>query len=230
MTASRSTDADRTNSEQTLLQGVVLGPFATNCYLYAPSAAPGSPCWIIDAGLDPGALIDAVRASGLRPEKLILTHAHLDHMAGVDEVSAAFEGLELLVHEAEREWLTNPDLNLSGGYGVPMTCREADRLLHDDDELTIGDETWRVLHTPGHSPGGITLYNADRGVAFVGDTLFAGSIGRHDFPGSDFDTLARSIRTRLYSLPDETVALPGHGPETLIGREKRSNPFVRAEE
>lgn len=234
MAAFRSTDnAGRTDSEQAqgrLLQGLPLGPFETNCYLYAPSAEAGAPCWIVDAGFDPAPLIEAVRASGLKPEKLILTHAHLDHIAGVDAVSEAFGGLELLVHEAEREWLTNPDLNLSGGYGFPITCRPADRLLRDGDELTIGDESWSVLHTPGHSPGGITLVSPDRAVALVGDTLFAGSIGRHDFPGSDFDTLARSIRERLYTLPDETVVLPGHGPETTIGREKRSNPFVRNDE
>jgi hydroxyacylglutathione hydrolase len=168
-----------------------------------------------------------VRQADLRPEKLILTHAHLDHIAGVDAVSRAFPGVELLIHEAEREWLTDPDLNLSGGYGFPITCRPADRLLRDGDELTIGDETWQVMHTPGHSPGGITLYNAQRSVAFAGDTLFAGSIGRSDFPGSDFETLAHSIRTRLYTLPDATRILPGHGPETSVGREKRSNPFVR---
>src|SRR5690606_12213516 len=98
-------------------------------------------------------------------------------------------------HEAERDWLTDPALNLSGGYGFPITCRPADRLLRDGDELTIGEETWRVLHTPGHSPGGITLSNAGGSappLAFAGDTLFAGSIGRTDFPGSDFETLAQS--------------------------------------
>ncbi|MFG0285726.1 MAG: MBL fold metallo-hydrolase [Phycisphaerales bacterium JB039] len=209
------------------LQGLELGPFATNCYIYAPG--PGPACWIIDAGLGPEPLIAAIRQRELKPEKLILTHAHLDHIGGVDAVSAAFPGVELLIHEAERDWLTNADLNLSGGYGFPVTCRPADRLLRDGDELSIGAETWRVLHTPGHSPGGVTLYNADRAVAFVGDTLFAGSIGRTDFPNSSFDTLAESIRQRLYSLPPDTRALPGHGPATTIGREMRSNPFVRAD-
>jgi hydroxyacylglutathione hydrolase len=244
MAASRSTnDSRHTNHEPrqgAFLRAVSLGPFETNCYICAPSAptAPAemekrapSGCWIVDAGLDPGPLIDAVRATGLAPEKLILTHAHLDHIAGVDAVTAAFPGIELLVHEAERDWLTEPILNLSAGYGLPVTCRAADRLLRDGDKLSIGapPQTWTVLHTPGHSPGGITLYNADHAIAFVGDTLFAGSIGRTDFPGSDVDTLARSIRERLYTLPDDTRVLPGHGPETRIGREKRSNPFVRRE-
>lgn len=227
MSGFRSIEGDsRTKGEREMLQGLALGPFETNCYVYAPASAAGG-CWIIDAGLGPEPLIEAVREAGLRPEKLILTHAHLDHIAGVDAVTAAFPGVELMIHEAEREWLTDPDLNLSGGYGFPITCRPADRLLRDGDELTIGDEVWRVLHTPGHSPGGITLYSAAKGLALVGDTLFAGSIGRTDFPGSDFETLARSIRERLYTLPDETRVLPGHGPETSVGREKRSNPFVR---
>ena len=161
----------------------------------------------------------------------MLTHAHCDHIAGAFDVVKAFSqggagALPVWVHEAERDWLSNPMLNLSALMGLPVTAPEAARLLREGDELELAGEKWRVLHTPGHSPGGITLWHEASGTAIVGDALFAGSIGRTDFPGSSFEVLARSIREKLYKLPDETRVLPGHGPETTIGREKRSNPFV----
>lgn len=202
-----------------------LGPFETNCYVV--TAKGSSECWIIDPGLDPGEMIEAVRGRGLRPVAIILTHAHLDHVAGVGEVLRAFPGLPIIGHESERDWPGDPNLNLSAGYGIPIAVPGATRFIGDGEELRLGDEVWRVIHTPGHSPGGITLYHAAAGAAIVGDTLFAGSIGRSDFPGSDEATLHAAIRERLYTLPESTVVLPGHGPTTTIGREKRSNPFVR---
>jgi hydroxyacylglutathione hydrolase len=212
------------------VEGVALGPFETNCYVVRPEPArAGDPCWIVDAGFEPGDLIAMVREHGLRPELLILTHAHGDHIAGVRDVLAAWPKppVPILIHEAEREWLADPSLNLSLAIGMPVTTPGPDRVLREGDVLALGDSEWKVLHTPGHSPGGITLYNAADGVALVGDALFAGSVGRTDFPGSDPRTLARSIREKLYTLPDETVVYPGHGPETTIGVEKRTNPFVR---
>lgn len=208
---------------------IVLGPFETNCYVVrSAGAAPGSPCWIVDAGYDPGALIDRVRELRLRPEAVVLTHAHGDHIAGLRDVRAAWPGVPVMIHQAERDWPADPELNLSAMVGLPVTAPPADRLLREGEVLTLDGSTWTVLHTPGHSPGGITLHCADAGVALVGDALFAGSVGRTDFPGSDARTLARSIRTRLYTLPDDTVVFPGHGPATTIGREKHANMFVRA--
>jgi glyoxylase-like metal-dependent hydrolase (beta-lactamase superfamily II) len=104
-----------------------------------------------------------------------------------------------------------------------------DETLEDEQALGLGETRWHVLHTPGHSPGGVTLHCPDLAVAFAGDTLFAGSIGRYDFPSSDGPTLFASIRHRLYTLPDDTAVLPGHGPATTVAREKKSNPFVRPE-
>jgi glyoxylase-like metal-dependent hydrolase (beta-lactamase superfamily II) len=208
------------------VDGVTLGPFETNCYVV--TAGDGPDCWIVDASFDPEPLIEHVRNRRLSPRALILTHAHVDHIAGVAEVVAAFPRLPVLIHPAEREWLSNPVLNLSAMMGFEVTAPGPDRTIDDGESLDLSGTRWTVLHTPGHSPGGITLYHGPSATALVGDTLFAGSIGRFDFPGSDEATLVRTIRERLYALPDRTRVYPGHGPPTTIGVEKRSNPFVRA--
>ncbi|HRQ72025.1 MAG TPA: MBL fold metallo-hydrolase [Phycisphaerales bacterium] len=205
---------------------VTLGPWETNCYVVS---MPGSEeCWIVDAGFNPAPLIDAVRRHGLRPTTILLTHAHLDHIGGLGDVLRAFPGTPIWLHTAEARWLNDPELNLSSAIGMPVTAPGPDRTLEAGEELTLAGATWRVLHTPGHSPGGITLVHDASKTAIVGDTLFAGSIGRSDFPTSDPEALVRSIRETLYALPDDTRVLPGHGPATTIGREKRTNPFVRA--
>jgi len=212
-----------------VLEVATLGPFETNSYLvYPEGGGAGAECWIIDPSFGPGPLIERVRRLKLKPVAIILTHAHADHIAGVDEVLEAFGDLPVLVHEAERDWLGDPVKNLSLLGGMPVTASGPTGTIKEGDELAVGGVTWRVLHTPGHSPGGITLYHAPSRTAIVGDTLFAGSIGRSDFPGSNGTVLERSIRETLYALPDETRIHPGHGPSSTIGQEKRSNPFVRA--
>lgn len=213
-----------------------LGPWATNCYLVSgPAGASGggesrpTPCWIIDASFEPQPMLEALGELGWQPEALILTHAHLDHIAGGHAVRAAFPGVPVWIHGAEADWLSHPMLNLSASIGLPTTCPGPDRLLEHGDRLELPGlaGAWEVVHTPGHSPGGIGLYHAESATLFAGDALFAGSIGRTDFPGSDHTTLLGSIRDRLYALPGRTRVLPGHGPETTIERERRSNPFVR---
>lgn len=212
------------------IDSFTLGVYATNCSIVHVAAR--SACWIVDVGFHPAKLIESVRSQGLRPVAILLTHAHPDHIAGVAQALKAFPGTPVCVHEAEERWLSDPDLNLSSFLGQAITAPGPDRLLRDGDVLTLEGTTWTVLHTPGHSPGGITLYHAGSanspGTALVGDTLFAGSVGRTDFPGSDPRTLERSIRTKLYTLPPETKVYPGHGPTTTIGAEMASNPYVRA--
>jgi hydroxyacylglutathione hydrolase len=228
---SRDAPANATRPGDLLIESITLGPFETNCYIIAAAQPPANkqtPCWIIDASFEPSELIDRVRALNLKPDALLLTHAHVDHIAGVDEVLRAFPGLKVFIHAAEKDWLSNPVLNLSSPIGIDVTARGPDDLLKEGDTLTLGDTRWQIFHTPGHSPGGITLYHKDSNTAIVGDTLFNGSIGRHDFPGSDFKTLERSIREKLYTLPDNTTIYPGHGPTSTISHEKRTNPFVRA--
>ncbi len=210
------------------LEMATLGPFETNTYLvYPKGGGRGAPCWIVDPSFGPEPVIERVKELGLKPTAIVLTHAHADHIAGVDEVLESFPGLPVLVHEAEREWLSDSVRNLSLLGGMPVTAQGPTRTIAEGEELEVGGVKWRVLHTPGHSHGGITLYHAKSGTAIVGDTLFAGSVGRSDFPGSDGRVLERSIQTKLYTLPEDTRIFPGHGPSSTIGREKKTNPFVR---
>lgn len=208
---------------QVQIERFVLGPFATNCYVIHDDTG----CWIADAGFDPAAMIDHVRALGVTPTHCVLTHAHIDHIFGLDDVRRAFPGIRVLLHDAEAPWLDDPQLNLSAAFGQPYTTTPADEPLRDGQELDLPGGPWKVLHTPGHSPGGVTLFSENAQAAIVGDTLFRDSIGRFDFPTSDQRQLINSIREILYTLPPETRVLPGHMEETTIGREMSSNPFVR---
>lgn len=207
-----------------LVEAFALGPFATNCYLV--HLGHGAEAWIIDGSFDPSVMIERARALDLRVSRILLTHAHGDHIAGLDDLRAAFPGVPVSGHEAEAAFFQNPTLNLSLDFDPPVRVSPPDSYFKDGDEFLLGTSSWRVMHTPGHSPGGVAFYCASARTAIVGDTLFAGSVGRTDFPTSDRRAMAQSLRT-LCALPDETRVLPGHGPATTIGREKRHNPYVR---
>lgn len=214
-----------------------LGPFATNCYLVVALGVQGQCVWIVDASFSPSALIERARelvggvgvgraGSVGRVEAIVLTHAHVDHIAGVGDVRRALGGVPVWIHEAERGWLGDARVNMSAMMGMPVTAPGPDAVLHHGQELALAGTRWTVLHTPGHSPGGIALHCQEHGVVISGDALFAGSIGRTDFPASDHALLLGSIRDRLLTLPASTLVLPGHGPETTVGEERASNPFV----
>ena len=214
-----------------VIRSFPLGGFQTNCHVvWVPGkggAAAGRECWIVDPGEGPRAALDFVRSQGLVPSHILLTHAHADHVAGLDEASRAFPQARVLLHRAEHAFLEDPQLNLSAFIGLPITTRPADGELRDGQELELAGSRWRVLHTPGHSPGSVTLACDAAGEAIVGDTLFAGSIGRVDFPTSDPAAMHRSLHEVLMRLPDAMRVHPGHGPSTTIGAERRSNPWLQ---
>jgi glyoxylase-like metal-dependent hydrolase (beta-lactamase superfamily II) len=201
-----------------------LGPLDNNTYLLV--CARTRACAVVDAGFEPEAVIRRVREAPepLAVRYLLATHAHYDHVCGMREVQEVLGG-EFWLHPADRPLLDG--LGAQGAaFGFPSArAPEQVHELADGQRLVLGDETLEVIHTPGHSPGGVCFRAG--GELWVGDTLFAGSIGRTDLPGGSFEQLERSIRTRLFPLGDEVRVHPGHGPATTLGRERRTNPFVR---
>ncbi len=219
----------QTSNEKTLsIQGFVMGEWQTNCFVLSVDGDGSRQCWIVDAGFYPDQMIEWIREQGLKPSRILLTHAHLDHIGGIPQLREAFGSeLPVFIHPNEKKFLTDPMLNLSTMAMVPdVDVGDADGFFEDGDELQLDGIPWKVLFTPGHSPGGVTFYQPDSGVALVGDTLFAGSVGRMDFPTSDGPQLFKSIREQLFELPDETQVFAGHGPATTIGIERKTNPYV----
>jgi len=195
----------------------VTGPLLVNTYVVADPDTKEAV--LIDPG---GGVLDIRRfidKNGLELKFIINTHGHGDHIA----IDDSFD-VPVYVHKLDGEFLKDAGKNLSGSFGFPITVRSADRLLQDGDILKLGRLKLEVIHTPGHTPGSISV-KVDSTV-FTGDALFAGSIGRTDFNYGDGSLLIRSIKEKLLTLPDETVIYPGHGPSSTIGEERRSNPFL----
>lgn len=204
------------------LKQITVGLYQTNCYIVGcPETKKGA---VIDPGDEAQNIKEAIKKSGLEIKHIILTHGHVDHIGAVLSIKE-FTGAEILIHRDDSKMLENPEQNLSVHIHTPNIKLGADRFLKDGDVFDIGKLKCKILHTPGHTPGSISL-DID-GKLFTGDTLFAGSIGRTDFPGGSFENIVQSIKERLYSYPDTTKVYPGHGPYTSIGEEKNSNPFVR---
>ncbi len=181
---------------------------------------------VIDPGGDLAKIRAALKRHGVTLKQILLTHGHLDHAGGTGELAQA-EGLPIIgPHEGDQFWLDAlPQQYSQYGLGVALPFKPT-QWLHDGDTVKVGEETLQVRHCPGHTPGHVVFYSASAQRAFVGDVLFAGSIGRTDFPQGDHDTLIRSITERLWPMGNDTVFIPGHGPESTFGRERRSNPFV----
>ncbi|MBC7236046.1 MAG: MBL fold metallo-hydrolase [Chloroflexi bacterium] len=208
-----------------ILQRLVVGPLSSNCYLVGCDETREA--MIIDPGGDAEEILAAVEKHKLHVTLVVLTHFHFDHALAAKPVCQA-TGARLAIHYLEVGYLREPPVLFRLFSPEVPRGLEADLLLHDGDVLQIGTLQARVLHTPGHSPGSISLWLEQEGVLFSGDLLFQDGVGRTDFPGSSAWELMRSIQERIFTLPEETVVYPGHGPETTVGTEKRYNPWVGA--
>ncbi len=201
-----------------------VGPLETNAYLVA-DAATGRAV-LVDPGGEGKRLVREARSRGWTLEAIWVTHAHFDHFAGLHEVQQALKApVPVALHPDDL-----PLWQMRGGadwFGLDIPQPPApDLLLTHGQQLHVGDLRFEVRHAPGHSPGHVMFYNQEHGILLCGDVIFYMGIGRTDLPFGDFETLVRSIRTQVYTLPEETRLLPGHGPETTVGGEKMFNPFV----
>ncbi|HIJ57416.1 MAG TPA: MBL fold metallo-hydrolase [Deltaproteobacteria bacterium] len=206
-----------------IIRELAVGPIMANCFILGCEATKVAA--VIDPGDETDRILDTLLESNLSAITIINTHGHFDHVGGNRKLKAA-TGADILIHPLDAPMLSNLSASAVAWGLFAEDSPEPDRAIEEDDTVVIGTITLKVIHTPGHTPGGISLYTD--GVLFVGDTLFSGSIGRTDFPGGDYDTLIDSIQKKLFPLGDDVRVLSGHGPETTIGREryKRNNPFA----
>jgi hydroxyacylglutathione hydrolase len=199
---------------------LVVGPIQSNCYIVGCEKTREAA--VIDPGGDADKILFTLAKDKLRCLYIINTHGHFDHSADNKRLKEV-TGAQLLIHPADAPMILNQSMG-GGMWGLHVdNSPPPDRYLGEGDIITFGDISLKVLHTPGHSPGGISLVT-DK-MVFVGDTLFAGSIGRTDFPGGDYEGLLRQVRNKIFTLGDDVVVYPGHGPKTTVGRERKTNPF-----
>ncbi|MBC8499132.1 MAG: MBL fold metallo-hydrolase [Candidatus Atribacteria bacterium] len=206
------------------LKRLAVGALETNCYLIACEKTQKA------AVIDPGGeeeidlILSLLQKNNLSLKYIINTHGHIDHIAGNNSLKAKTEAL-LLIHRLDADMLVDANKNFSSLMGKEICSPPADKFLEEGDEITLGILKLTVIHTPGHTPGGISLVLNN--IVFTGDTLFAESIGRTDLPGGSYQDLQKSIKEKLLVLSDDTIIYPGHGPDSTIGEERRKNPYIK---
>ncbi len=203
---------------------LVVGPLEVNCYIVADEKTKDAV--VIDPGDDAEEILKIIREKGLKVRYIVNTHAHFDHVGANARIKQT-TGAQILLHQADAQ-LLSMSAEQAVMFGMKAASSPpADRHVQDGDLIEAGEVSLKVLHTPGHSPGGICL--AEQGIVFTGDALFEGSVGRSDLFGGDMKTLISAIKNKLMSLPDETRVFPGHGPHSTIGAERKENPFLNEE-
>ena len=204
---------------------MVLGDFETNSYILTADDTTKD-CLVIDTGLDPEPLIDYLKEKKLIPEAVIFTHGHADHIMGVNALRENWENIKVVIHKEDAKMLTRASQNMSLLSGSAFKAEPADIVIEEDGPIEFATLKFNILHTPGHTRGGICLYSSQHKAVFVGDTLFASSIGRTDLPGGNFNTLITSIKEKLLTLPPATQVFTGHGPTTTIEIEAKTNQYL----
>jgi len=205
-----------------IVKSLTLGPIQANCFIIGCEETQKAA--VIDPGAEADRILTALSQSSLTVELIINTHGHFDHV-GANKRMKEVTGGNIVIHEKDANMLTQLSASAAAWGMSAEDSPPPDKLVADGDTISFGALSLKVIHTPGHTPGGISLHIGES--VFVGDTLFAGSIGRTDFPGGDYGTLISSIQQKLFVLPEETVVYPGHMGNTTIGHEMRTNPFAK---
>lgn len=204
------------------LNTLVVGPLEENCYIVYDENSKKA--LIVDPGAEAEHIIAMIEKESLQPQLIVNTHGHWDHVGAVAELKEKY-GIPFYLHADDEEWLREPLCRLLGQGTTPAVT--VDHTIDDGTVLMLGDEPLRVIHTPGHTEGGCVLWLEKADVAFTGDTLFKGTIGRTDFPGGSYEDILTSVQQKLAALPDQCVVYPGHGPKSTMAWERAHNPYMR---
>jgi len=213
-------------TEAMQIKTLILGLYENNSYILRENQT-SKDCIIIDTALNATGILDYLKDNELNPVAIVLTHGHIDHIFGLRSLRESYPKIEVYIHKLDAHMLTDGQANLSSLSGTLFKTQAAEHIFDEPDILKLAGIELQVFHTPGHTPGGVCFYNKQANVLFSGDTLFADCVGRTDFPNGSMQQLIENIQKKLMTLPDETDVLPGHGPKTTIGQEKKHNQYLQ---